>query len=263
MFAAQRAFILTVILWLSFFAGGCSSVPKEHSVFSPVIRVGTYNVNYGNTAGSVVETLEKIDADVLCLQETERFEVEIRRGLSFKYPHTQFRNSETRDGGGYAFLSKYPMEEVKWVSSEDWFGGWIVAVQTPIGPVQVLNLHLHPPIQGRSFVRGYLFTRDDRLREVRLFHSNLPTGIPTIVAGDFNDTSHSRAVRFLKRRGFKEAAGLRGPTWKWRTRFITLWRRIDHLLYSSELACVEAKVERVGASDHFPVVGTFALTRPQ
>jgi endonuclease/exonuclease/phosphatase (EEP) superfamily protein YafD len=137
-----------------------------------------------------------------------------------------------------------------------------MAFDTPVGTIQVLNVHLQPPY-GRwgGWVGGYFTTRGNRLREIKHFYSYRDPKLPLIVVGDFNDTAHSRAVRFLKRHGLKNALpqfDRRTPTWYWPTRVVTLRRRMDHILYSRELDCVSARVILGGPSDHFPVEAVFA-----
>jgi endonuclease/exonuclease/phosphatase family metal-dependent hydrolase len=201
-----------------------------------------------------------MDVDIVCLQEADGFKRKLTGELSSRYPTILFRDSDTRVGGEYAFLSKYPARDVAWIDSETgWFGAWIMKFETPAGPVQMMNVHLRPPFKGRgkmAVVRGYLFTSNDGLREMEYFFSRLDPNVPLIVLGDFNDTEQSRAVRFLMRKGFKNALrqfDRSTPTWVWRTRTVTLRRRLDHILYSPELDCTSARVHRIGPSDHFPV----------
>jgi endonuclease/exonuclease/phosphatase (EEP) superfamily protein YafD len=137
-----------------------------------------------------------------------------------------------------------------------------MSFSTDAGPVQVLNVHLKPPVSDRgSFgVSGYLFTDDDRQREIQRFYAAGRTDVPMIVAGDFNDGEGSGVLRRLKGKGMQNALpefDRRTPTWEWQTSMIKLHRRMDHIVYAPELYCYEARVVRAGESDHFPVVGVF------
>ena len=147
-----------------------------------------------------------------------------------------------------------------------WFDGWILALDTAIGPVQVLNIHLRPPVSERgSWVSGYLFTGDDRLREMERFYSQRRPGLPTLVAGDFNDNPNSPVVRWLENQGMLNALpqfDRHAPTWEYRGSLVSLRRRMDHIVYSPELHCCSARVRRAGASDHFPVEAVFAKQDP-
>lgn len=257
---------IVVILFLTF-ACGCSTVRRAETPRAPSFRIVTYNVNRGSDPKEIAEVIRQTGAEIVCLQEADDFEEALRPLLSKDYPTIQFRDSETLVGGEFAFISKYPAHEVSWIPSETgWFGGWIMQFETPLGPVQVLNVHLKPPFKGRRFraLRGYLFTRGERLREIQHFYGEIDRHSPLVVVGDFNDTPHSRAVRFLERNGLKSALpqfDRKSPTWYWPTKTVTLRRRIDHILYSGQLECSEARVIRDGPSDHFPVEAVFTKRR--
>jgi endonuclease/exonuclease/phosphatase family metal-dependent hydrolase len=151
---------------------------------------------------------------------------------------------------------------VAYIPSETgWFDGWIVEFDTVLGPVQVLNVHLRPPVSDRGgWVSGYLGTGDDRVQEMERFYNRIKPDVPLIVAGDFNDGENSRVVNWLEMRGLTNALpqfDRSTATWQWKYRGITLQRRMDHIMYSPDLDCAAAKVIAEGQSDHFPVIATF------
>jgi endonuclease/exonuclease/phosphatase family metal-dependent hydrolase len=241
---------------------GCGTTRKAQVATGPHFRIVTYNVNRGSDPRQIAGVLRANDADIVCLQEADNFERGLRPALSKSYKTIKFHEAEERVGGGFGFLSKYPGREIAWVpSATGWFDAWIMAFDTPVGPVQVLNVHLKPPIsRGGSWVAGYFSTRGERRREMEHFYSYCDPKLPLIVVGDFNDTPRSRAVRFLTRKGLKNALrqfDRRSPTWYWPTRFVTLRRKMDHILYSRDFDCVSARVIRTGPSDHFPVEAIF------
>jgi hypothetical protein len=200
------------------------------------------------------------------LQETTpAWEGFLRSELRREYPFAEFRNSPGRAGGGLAFLSRKRGRDVAYVPSKTgWFDGWIQSFDTSIGPVQVLNVHLRPPVSDSGgWISGYLFTGDDRVREMERFYGERKGGLPMLVVGDFNDGESSPVIDWLKEKGM--ADGLpqfdrKTPTWEWRTSAVTLRRRMDHIVYSPELHCCSARVIRAGASDHFPVEGVFTAS---
>ena len=191
--------------------------------------------------------------------EWERF---LTRDLGAEYSFAKFRESKGRMGGGLAFLSKVPARDVAYIPSETgWFDGWIVEFATAAGPVQVLNVHLRPPVSDRGgWVSGYFNTRDDRVAEMERFYKHAKPDVPLIVAGDFNDSEDSAVVECLEERGLTNS--LREfdritPTWRWKYQAATLKRRMDHIMYSRELFCGGAKVTEAGPSYHFPVTAWF------
>jgi endonuclease/exonuclease/phosphatase (EEP) superfamily protein YafD len=244
---------------------GCRLVRPLETAVAPHFRLMTYNVNWGGPSPQLaVNLIRREKPDIVCLQETTaEWEKYLRATLSRDYPHMNFRSSAGRAGGGLGFLSKTLPTEITYLPSDTgWFDGWIMGFLTDAGPVQVLNVHLRPPVSDRgSFgVSGYLFTGDDRQREMRRFYAAGRADLPMVVAGDFNDTETSGVLRWLKSKGMRNALSefdRSTPTWQWQTSLITLRRRMDHIVYAPELYCYEARVIKGGASDHYPVVGVF------
>ena len=247
---------------------GCSSTKQAEAPAGPQFRVLTYNVNWGAPGPELAaQIIRESGADIVCLQETTpQWEQFLRQTLKNDYAFAEFRSSKLRMGGGLAFLSKVPAREVAYVPSDTgWFDGWIMAFDTVSGPVQVMNVHLRPPISDSgSWSSGYFSTRDDRVRELQRLYNHARPGMPTLVAGDFNDTDSSQAVEWLKGKNLLNALpqfDRSTPTWYTTVSGIALRRRLDHILYSPDLHCCSARVLRAGASDHFPVEAVF--TRAQ
>jgi endonuclease/exonuclease/phosphatase (EEP) superfamily protein YafD len=135
-----------------------------------------------------------------------------------------------------------------------------------MGRVQVMNVHLLPPVdeRGRTGIGPYLSTRKPRLRETRELHGHLEPGLPTLVLGDCNEHDRGYALDWLAGQGFRDALrefDRKTSTWRWRYGPITLRRRLDHILYSPQLHCLSARVIRAGGSDHYPVVARFQAAR--
>jgi len=246
---------------------GCRSTHVAQTPAGPHVRVLTYNVNWGGARPDLaVGAIRDSDADIVCLQEsTPQWERHLRQALP-EYSFAQFRNSKLRMGGGLAFLAKVPAEEIAYIPSEtEWFDGWIMKFHTTIGPLQVLNVHLRPPISNSgSWVSGYFTTRDDRQQEMELFYGKRDPQTPLLVMGDFNDHEHSAVAQWLKAQQLSNALpqfDRYSPTWKWKTSVLTLKRRMDHIFYSPELDCAAARVISAGASDHFPVEAIFTVAK--
>jgi len=148
---------------------------------------------------------------------------------------------------------------------DGWFPGWRLIVTTSFGRVQVLSVHLHPPVsEGGSFVAGYFTTSGVRRAELERFLAHLDPALPTLIVGDFNEKD-GQAVRFLAGRGFRSALPEFKPeasTWQWPTSMMTLRDRLDHIAYDPRLEPLSADVLYQGRSDHFPVISVLAPARP-
>jgi len=258
-----------VLLLLPALACGCRTPTRTATIpAGPHLRVLTYNVNYGGARPDLAaDIIRNSDADIVCLQETNlQWEQYLRQELRRDYPVAQFRESRTRMGGGFGFLAKVPAREVAYVPSDTgWFDGWIMKFETTLGPVQVINVHLRPPYSDSgSFVRGYFTTSGKRLDEMEKFYAARDPQLPTLVMGDFNDTEHSEALRWLEGKGLTNALpqfDRYNPTWTWQTSVVTLKRRMDHIFYSPDFDCASAQVIPAGASDHFPVTAILTKTK--
>jgi endonuclease/exonuclease/phosphatase (EEP) superfamily protein YafD len=249
-----------LVAWLTA-AGGCAKAPLAAT--GPEFRVATYNVNYGMPrALDAVAAIGETGADLVCLQETSpTWELLIRNRLSATYPHMMFKHQGA--AGGQAVLSKVPFEEIAYEKpAAGWFYGWLVRAHTVLGDVQVLNVHLRPPLRedGGTSLGAYFSTRDTRRSEVESLYAQLDSSQSALVMGDFNEGDSGLAVGYLKDRGLTDALSEFDPrahTWRWRVGLVTLTDRFDHILYSADLQCLHALVLDRGASDHLPVVARF------
>jgi endonuclease/exonuclease/phosphatase (EEP) superfamily protein YafD len=124
--------------------------------------------------------------------------------------------------------------------------------------VQALDVHLRPPMSdGGSWVAGYFSTRDDRREEIAAFFTALDPGLPTIIAGDFNEDAQGRAIAFLADKGLRSAlpqVDPRAKTWRWQTKLGKLRMMLDHVVYGPGLELRGAEVLDRGTSDHLPVL---------
>jgi vancomycin resistance protein VanJ len=225
----------------------------------------TYNVNYGEAGSrSSIDLIARSGADVVLLQETTPdWERALRGALSRAYPHMEFLHDDDRRAGGLAFLSRVPLAVKDAERSPiGWFPAWRAVIDTAIGQIQLLNLHLRPP--GRSgdghlqaYVRGYVESQDQRLEETRAHIQLLDRGVPAILAGDFNEDARGKSLALLARLGFASWLDRLHPfqaTWRWQ--IPTGWIRwqLDHIVTDGHLRAVDAWVLDGGDSDHVPVL---------
>jgi endonuclease/exonuclease/phosphatase (EEP) superfamily protein YafD len=165
--------------------------------------------------------------------------------------------------GGMGFLSKRALVERRYIRPEaGWFPAWLVEAATPVGPVQLMNVHLRPALSERGSVGvgPYFSSKKVRLQEVKALHEHLTAKVPALILGDFNEGDSGSAVAWLCEQQFTDALrefDRKTNTWRWRAKYITLSGRLDHILYSEGLHCLSARVLEAGASDHLPVLAVF------
>lgn len=257
----MRQLLLVVCSCALALGSGSLSAPSAELAPGPVdLRVKTYNVNYG-LAGDP-QTTDAIGAgspDLVLLQETTpAWERVLREAYGAVYPSIEFIDGP--GAGGMGLLSRYPVETVEVLPSPmGWFPAWLVRVQTPRGPLQVLNLHLKPPYSQRGgFLVGAFSTGDDRLAELELYLAFVDPELPTIVLGDFNE-GRGRALNLLARQGFSDALPAGVDTWRWSVAGFEIEAPLDHVFHGPQLRPVQVEVQDLGRSDHLPVMVGFTL----
>ncbi len=231
---------------------------------TPRLRVMTFNVNFGVAgAQSNIDAIAESGADLVLLQETtEASERRFREALSELYPHALFK--DCCNAGGLGILSKHPIAWDTYLEPDaGWFPAWIVEVDTPIGRVQALDVHLRPPVSDSgSWLRGRFTTGKIREQEIAAFAEALDPELPTLVAGDFNEGASGRAVQFLVGKGMRSAlpqVDSGAVTWHWPLKLGELTSMLDHVVYDDRFVLLRAEVLEQGESDHYPVVVELAL----
>ena len=126
----------------------------------PTVSLMTYNVNFG-LAGDrqTLDAIERPDVDVFCLQEVTRaWETSLRSRFVREYPHQAYHGDDGYTAG-FPILWKWPIESIEQLPKVDWCPNAPI-IRSPIGPLQILNLHLRPPRHNSgSVVVGYFSTR--------------------------------------------------------------------------------------------------------
>lgn len=226
---------------------------------APALAILNWNLNYGLAGhADALALIEDVNADVVILQETSaEWEHALRARFAKRYRHMSFHHC--CGAGGLAVLSKHAIVEEEVLPAISWFPAWRGVLDTKIGRVQVLDVHLRPNFDDDGSIPGGLIkTPAIRKQEMEHFVATLDDALPTIVAGDFNEGSGG-AVDIVKARGMASAldrAAVSTPTWRWQGVPIRL--RLDHVFFDDDhLALTAADVLEAGPSDHFLIVARF------
>ncbi len=222
----------------------------------------SYNVNFGLAGDREgIRAVASASPDVVLFQETNaRWEAALTREL--RYPYHRFTAPADWPAGGMGILSRFPIVTIEELppAGGPFFASRIV-LETPLGRVQVLNVHLRPPMSdGGSWVVGYFSTRKDRLHEIEAHAKALVPSLPTLIVGDFNEEADGLAIQELARRGYADAiATMHGnaPTWEWPVGAMTLRFQLDHLLHDARLVATRSTIVDAGRSDHKPIWADF------
>jgi len=262
-------------VWLTLLVVGCHGC-GDSRVLAPVMlkaanqmRVMSYNVNFGIAGDpSTIDAIADAKPDLVFLQETNaEWQRAIVARLGSEYPHVRFTHPETWQAGGMGLLSKYPIVSLEHLDTYGgYFFAWRVVLDTKLGRIQVLNVHLRPPMSdGGSWVVGYFSTRGNRLSEIEHHAAALDRKLPTLVVGDFNEEGDGRAVEFLKDRGFGDALPQfvgKTRTWEWPVSGMTLKFQLDHIMHDAYFVPVTGAIVEAGRSDHKPVWVDFERIDP-
>lgn len=236
------------------------------------VRVVSYNVHAclgvdrRVDPGRIADVIATLEADVVALQEVDRGR---RRtawchqaqeiALHLEMDHHFHPSLEVDDGHyGNALLSRYPLTVVRaaplarpypMLRLEPRAALW-ARLDTPAGPLQVVNTHL-----GLLPGERLLQVRD-LVSEQWLAHPDCRG--PRILCGDFNavpgSPAHRALARHLRDCDADRPTGRRQSTY---ASYLPL-ARLDHVFVSPEVRVVEVSVPRNPltrlASDHLPLV---------
>jgi endonuclease/exonuclease/phosphatase (EEP) superfamily protein YafD len=221
----------------------------------------------------VVAAIRQGNADVIALQETNReSEGYLRRKLRAIYPHMTFRHS--RRAGGFAFLSKVPLQNVTYMArSEGWYGTYLATVTLGGRKLRLANVHLLPTVPERGeTMLDFLgrWRRDQKVRreEVESILDRIKSKLPLVLLGDFNSLPASsvadatKAARLIDSYEAVTPATEREHTWHWRLGGTTWYFRLDYIYHVAALTTKACRIVRGKGSDHELVVSTFAWTPP-
>ena len=235
------------------------------------MRLLSYNIHKG--VGNdrryrferIVQVIRAESPDVVCLQEVDynvsrtgyddqpRLLVERLRAESYAYQ----LNVPRKEGGyGNLVLSRWPFRSRHHVSlrlrKKKPRGAQLVVVETPQGPLHVVNWHLGLREKERHWQAHHLLHHESFRASAHL---------PTVIAGDYNDWRNTLDGLIFSQHRFQQATS---PLKQFRSfpSFLTL-TALDKLFYRGGVTVEEARIVRTRqakwASDHLPLVADLQL----
>ncbi len=245
----------------------------EPTAVGSTVRVMVYNIHAGkDTAGvrnlaDVASLVTASDADVVLLQEvdrgTERSGGEDQPVLLSDLTGHAWAFGRTLDfqGGlyGIAVLSRWPIRADSVIPlvvdpPQERAGGayeprglLVATVETPAGPLEVLNTHLDASLDD-----GYRWQEIQAVRAIA--DRSRAGGRWTVVVGDLNSVPDARTPELLRSGGWLDAWEACGAGDGYTYPAGEPVRRIDYLWVGSGVECMAARVEATAISDHRPLL---------
>lgn len=235
------------------------------------MRLLTYNIHKG--VGSdrryqldrVIEVIRDQAPDLICLQEVD---FNVRRSHFHNQPallaeklnrdHHLYQLNVPRHEGGYGnlVLSRWPIRRHHHLSlrlrKRKPRGAQMVVIDTPEGPLHLVNWHLGLAEKERRWQANHLLEHHLFLQSAHL---------PTVIAGDYNDWRNTLAQHSFAARRFHQVTA---PARAFRSfpSFLAL-AALDKVFYRGPVHVGHARIVRTKltrrASDHLPLVIDFHL----
>lgn len=234
--------VLTLAVWPQWFPKASAPDPG-----AAVVRVYSANLFYlNNDTARIRRSIEAADADIVVLIELASDPAASVDELLAGYPHraASMRLDQTRGPSRSLIASRWPLT-VR-ADPPDGLHAVAATVRTPLGPVNVVGVHLTRPwpFQHSWGQISQTMALEAVVRDL--------TG-PVVVAGDFNSVSSARIGKQVQGDiGLRPAPGFPGT---WPSDLPSgLGITIDQVYASPDLAFISRRLGRPTGSDHRPVV---------
>ena len=247
--------------------------PERRTAHTPAgpLTIVTWNVEHGSRYEAILATLQARQADVILLQEVDRFcrrsgGRDVARDLAYALDMNWVGAGEFQEIGesygeiaattGQAVLSRYPIGGASVIVFGRQSGlRWRV---NPVQPRRGGRIALHARSAGVDFYNVHLESsgadalRDAQIQDVLRDAARSP-GAAAVIGGDFNNTARALAplVAAMGAHGFADALGPGTRETSVRHRHPIDW------LFARGVSPAGGGVRRLGGvSDHFPLAAT-------
>lgn len=234
--------LLVLAVWPQWFPKASPPDPE-----AAIVRVYSANLFYlNNDTARIRRSIEAADADIVVLIELGNEPARDIDTLLENYPHraASMRLDQTRGPSRSVIASRWPLTAR--ADPPDGLHAVAATVRTPLGPVNVVGVHL---------TRPWPFQHSWGQISQTMALDAVVEGLdgPVVVAGDFNSVSSARIGKQVRRdMGLRPARGFPG-TWP-SDLPSALGITIDQVYASPDLAFVSRRLGQANGSDHRPVV---------
>lgn len=239
---AFTSLLLALTVWPQWFPEASAPDPD-----AAIVRVYSANLFYrNNDTARIVRSIEAADADIVVLIELASDPASKINQLLAGYPYraASMRLDQTRGPSRSVIASRWPLTAR--ADPPDGLHAVAATVRTPLGPINVVGVHLTRPW---PFQHSW-----GQISQTMALKAVVePLDGPVVVAGDFNSVSSARIGKQVRRDiGLRPAPGFPG-TWPDGLPS-ALGITIDQVYASPDLAFVSRRLGRPTGSDHRPVV---------
>lgn len=200
--------------------------------------------------GALIEVIEQVDPDVLLLMETDQIWLDALEPALERYS-TVIR--EPKDNHyGMIFATRLPVDEARivYLTSDDTPSAFAQLMAPGGVTFRFVGLHPQPPVPGA----------DTHERDAQIYYAARfarKSGVPLVVAGDFNDVAWSDTSKTFKHVGqYLDPRIGRGFFSSFDAGRFYLRFPIDQLYVTEDVAVVSIKRHAYIGSDHFPMGAT-------
>jgi endonuclease/exonuclease/phosphatase family metal-dependent hydrolase len=246
---------------------------------SNAVRLMTYNIKSYDAverAGgldTIADEIARHNPDILVLQDARQLtqaqtaERETAPGI--------FGDRQVYAFGQYVIASRFPLRDCHeaFMSLRTETHTYVACLVVAHGvEFELVTAHFITPRFGLNATRALRGLTEwnenvaDRMMQAETLARDISIHLrPIVVAGDFNASEHSLAVRTLLDTGLRDAFSVAGVGYGYtfghslRLRFSFL--RLDHILVGPEFAVADCFVGGAAGSTHRPVVADLYLTR--
>lgn len=234
----------------------------------------TYNLKLNKAAENTLDLLKKYKPDIICLQEMQTDERNLKNIENIGYVLADYSISFIRRGKIFGVTTFYRPGTFSIIKSHSF--------NLPTNFYQIISFVLHGNKNPRSVLKSQLVhnktkkkidlynihlspfaTNQLRIKQIKNTLNDMPLNNKNavIIAGDFNyPYGRKRFEEQIKEYKLKEATNNINFTLEKKiVRNITIKLKLDYILYKKLKVFANEKIKNFNKSDHFPILSTFSL----